>query len=74
MNEVIKLEQSCGLEQHSAEDNRNNVPMDFRFLDLEKLAGDPEIGIGSYAQGVGVGPGIRRLFSGRNVVGVFQNK
>ena len=34
--------------------------MDFRFMDLVlKLADDPEIGIGSYAQSVRVGPGIR---------------
>ena len=33
-NEVIKLAQSYGLEQHRAESDRNNVPMDFRFMDL----------------------------------------
>ena len=58
-NEVIKPAQSCGLELHRAEDDRNNVLKDFRFMVAFRLADDLEIGIGSNAQVVRVGPGIR---------------
>ena len=49
-----------GTESHIVEDDRSDVPNDFRFMDLVvKLAGDPELGIGAYAQGVRVGPKVR---------------
>ena len=41
-------------------DDRNDVPIDFRFLDLLlRGAGDPEVGLGGFAQGVRVGPETR---------------
>ena len=40
--------------------DRNDVPIDYRFLDLLlRVAEDPEVGLGEYAQGVRVGPGAR---------------
>ena len=40
--------------------DRNEVPDDFRFLDLLlRAADDPEVRLGSFAQGVRVGPGVR---------------
>ena len=40
--------------------DRSDVPIDYRFLDLLlRVAEDPETGLGEYAQGVRVGPGIR---------------
>ena len=41
-------------------DPRTDVPTDYRFLDLLlRVAEDPEVGLGEYAQGVRVGPGAR---------------
>ena len=40
--------------------DRSEVPIDHRFLHvLLRLAGDPEVGLGEYSQGVRVGPGTR---------------
>ena len=40
--------------------DRTDVPIDYRCLDiLLRTAGDPEVGLGEYAQGVRVGPGTR---------------
>ena len=40
--------------------DRTDVPLDYRFLDLLlRVAEDPEVGLGEYAQGVRVGPGAR---------------
>ena len=40
--------------------DRVDIPIDYRFLDvLLRASGDPEIGLGGYAQGVRVGPGTR---------------
>ena len=40
--------------------DRSDVPIDYRFLHvLLQLAGDPEVGLGEYSQGVRVGPGAR---------------
>ena len=40
--------------------DRVDIPIDYRFLDvLLRASGDPEIGLGDYAQGVRVGPGTR---------------
>ena len=56
--EVITRARSHGMELLRNESDRN-VPKDFRFMDLVlRLAGDPEVGLGDYAQ-VRVGPGIR---------------
>ena len=42
------------------EGDRTDVPIDFRFLDLLlRTAGDLEVCLGKYAQGVRVGPGTR---------------
>ena len=50
-NEVITRARSHGMELLRTESDRNDVPFDFRFMDLVLL--------GDYAQGVRVGPGIR---------------
>ena len=40
--------------------DREDVPIDKRYLDLLlRAAGDPEVGLGEYAQGIRVGPGVR---------------
>ena len=40
--------------------DRVDIPIDYRFLDvLLRASGDPETGLGDYAQGVRVGPGTR---------------
>ena len=40
--------------------DREDLPIDKRNLDLLlRTAGDPEVGLGEYAQGVRVGPGVR---------------
>ena len=40
--------------------DREDVPIDFWYLDiLLRAAGDPEVGMGEYAQGIRVGPGVR---------------
>ena len=40
--------------------DREDVPIDYRYLDLlSRTAEDPEVGMGEYAQGVRVGPGVR---------------
>ena len=40
--------------------DREDVPIDYRYLDiLLRAAGDPEVGMVEYAQGIRVGPGVR---------------
>ena len=57
---IIKVAADGGFPMRKKAGDRVNVPMDFRFLDvLLRLADDPEIGLGEYAQGVRVGPGTR---------------
>ena len=42
------------------EADRKDVPIDFRFFDsLLRCAEDPEVGLGKFALGVRVGPGVR---------------
>ena len=54
-NEVARQARLHGMELQRAEGHRNDVPTDFRLMDLVlKLAGDPESGLGEYAQGVRV--------------------
>ena len=49
----------CNLRMQKRAGDRT-VPIDYRFLDLlQRTAGDPEVGLGEYAQGVRVGPGTR---------------
>ena len=58
--EIIEIARSHGLELHRSGEDRQNIPTDFRFMQLVlNLADDPEIGIGAYSPGVRVGPGIR---------------
>ena len=48
----IQLERKTG--------DREDVPIDDRYLDLLlRAAGDPEVGLGEYSQGIRVGPGVR---------------
>ena len=59
-NEVVVKLASMGMDLTRCSGDRNNVPIDFRFLDLLlRAAGDPEVGLGVFAQGVRVGPGAR---------------
>ena len=47
-----------GLERRPGD--RDDVPIDYRFLDLLlRIAKDPEVSIGEFSQGVRVGPGTR---------------
>ena len=51
---------SDGLELERRPGDREDVPIDFRFLGLLLAAADvPEVGLGNFAQGVRVGPGTR---------------
>ena len=58
--EIIKLANSHRLELRRSKDDRADVPIYFRFMQLVlDLAGDPEVALGSFSPGVRVGPGIR---------------
>ena len=55
--ELIDIAAGCGFLMQKKEGDRTDVPIDVRFLDLLLgTAGDPEVGLGEYAQGVRVGP------------------
>ena len=55
VGEVIKLARSYGVELHRSGDDRNDVAIDFRCMQLVlNLADDLEIGIGEYSPGVRV--------------------
>ena len=59
-NELIKDLEKHGLDIGRKQGDREELPIDFRFLGLLlKAAEDPEIGLGDFAQGVHVGPGSR---------------
>ena len=66
-NEIAELKEnvvaglaSDGFELHRQQGDREDVPIDFRLLGLLLSApDDPEVGLGSFAQGVRVGPGSR---------------
>ena len=50
----------AGLELKRAENDRRDVPIDFRYLDLLlKAAEDPEVGLGEFSQEVRVVPSAR---------------
>ena len=58
--DVIDELERAGLELKREENDRRDVPIDFRYLDLLlKAAEDPEVGLGQFAQGVRVGPSAR---------------
>ena len=49
-----------GLELGRKGADRTDLPIDYRYLDmLLSAAGDPEVHLGSFAEGVRVGPGAR---------------
>ena len=51
---------SRGLQLNRASGDRDELPIDFRFLDLLLRASeDPDTHLGGFAQGVKVGPGTR---------------
>ena len=53
--ELIDIAAGCGFLMRRQKGDRTDVPIDFRFLDLLlRTAGDPEVGLGEYAQGVRV--------------------
>ena len=58
--DVIDELERAGLELKREENDRRDVPIDFRYLDfLLKAAEDPEVGLGQFSQGVRVGPSVR---------------
>ena len=57
---VIEAAARAGISITRKGGDRVDIPIDYRFLDvLLRASGDPEIGLGDYAQGVRVGPGTR---------------
>ena len=59
-NEIVKVLSSRGLQLIREKGDRNELPIDFRFLDLLlRVAQDPDTQLGTFAQGVKVGPGTR---------------
>ena len=59
-DEVTMNLASMGIDLERSSGDRDDVPIDFRFLDfLLRAAEDPEVGIGNFAKGVRVGPGVR---------------
>ena len=58
--EVIESLSSKGYYMKSSPRDRTDIPIDFRFLELLlEASGDPEVGLGIFARGVRVGPGVR---------------
>ena len=58
--EIISELEQAGLELKREENDRRDVPIDFRYLDLLlRAAEDPEVGLGQFSQGVRVGPSAR---------------
>ena len=58
--EIVDSLTSAGHELTRDEADRKDVPIDSRFLDsLLRCAEDPEFGLGKFALGVRVGPGVR---------------
>ena len=58
--EVIDSLSSKGYYMKSSPRDRTDIPIDFRFLELLlEASGDPEVGLGIFASGVRVGPGVR---------------
>ena len=56
--ELIDVAAEYGFHLERRSGNRTDVPIDFRFLHrLLVMAGDPEVDLGDYSQGVRVGPG-----------------
>ena len=52
--------QGRGFQLERKKGDREDVPIDKRYLDLLlRAAGDPDVGLGEYAQGIRVGPGVR---------------
>ena len=57
---IVENLSSCGLNLDRQDGDREDVPIDFRYLDLLLRASrDPEVALGSFAKGVRVGPGAR---------------
>ena len=57
---VIDAADRAGISITRRSEDRVDIPIDYRFLDvLLRASGDPEVGLGAYAQGVRVGPGTR---------------
>ena len=59
-DEVVNELSSRGLQLNRASGDRDELPIDFRFLDLLlRAAVDPDTQLGTFAHGVKVGPGTR---------------
>ena len=58
--DVINELERAVLELKREANDRRDVPIDFRYLDLLlRAAEDPEVGLGRFSQGVRVGPSVR---------------
>ena len=58
--DIVRALSKHGLRLQRSSQDREDVPIDFRFLQLLlQAASDPEAGIGKFARGVRVGPGVR---------------
>ena len=59
-SETLEILAEHGLKLERSSDDRKDVPIDYRYMDLLLRASeDPEVGIGDFASGVRVGPGAR---------------
>ena len=59
-NRVIESLSRWGYSLKSSPQDRTDLPIDHRFLELLlDASGDPEVGLGMFARGVRVGPGSR---------------
>ena len=59
-NRVIESLSRWGYSLKSSPQDRTDLPIDYRFLELLlDASGDPEVGLGLFARGVRVGPGSR---------------
>ena len=61
-DQIIIVLSGRGLSLNRLAGDREELPVEFRFLDLLlRASGDPEVHLGTFAQGVKVGPGTRIL-------------
>ena len=59
-NEIVKVLSSRGHQLRRENDDRNELPIDFRFLSLLlRVTQDPDTKLGTFVRGVKVGPGTR---------------
>ena len=77
--DIIRALSKHGMSLQRCAQDREDVPIDFRFLQLLlKAAGDPDVSLGEFARGVRVGPGARlprlQLFTRRSESGNSRSR